>query len=149
MGILVYSGVSHTAHSASGGLWGALRVQDRALRVNESRAEFIWRASPSLGADAQVFVGLTGEYGGNYGAPSGFNYHTTSNDPFIEDDPALTTYNVKSRLTAFYNRAVWQANHTRGKHIMWTMGSDFNYENGNSWCDAIPCDLPIVQFWLS
>lgn len=107
--------------------------QDLALRVNESRAEFIWRASPSLGSDTQVFVGLTGEYGGNYGAPSGFDFHITSQDPFIEDDPSLTTYNVKSRLHDFYDRAQWQANHTRGKHIMWTMGSDFNYENANSW----------------
>jgi hypothetical protein len=48
--------------------------QDLALRTKAKAAEFIWRASPSLGPDAQVFAGLTGEYGGNYGPPSGFNW---------------------------------------------------------------------------
>lgn len=40
---------------------GRIDYQDLKLRVNESRAEFVWRGSPSLGQDSQVFAGLTGE----------------------------------------------------------------------------------------
>ena len=35
-------------------------LKDLALRKDKKEAEFIWRASPSLGSDAQVFSGLTG-----------------------------------------------------------------------------------------
>ena len=36
--------------------FGRIDYQDLKLRVNESRAEFIWRSSPSLGPDTQVFL---------------------------------------------------------------------------------------------
>ena len=77
--------------------FGRIDYQDLKLRVNDSRAEFIWRASPSLGADAQVFAGLTGEYGGNYGPPNGFNWGHDSNDEPIEDNKNLSSYNVPVR----------------------------------------------------
>ena len=40
--------------------FGRIDYQDLALRTKAQAAEFIWRASPSLGPDAQVFAGLTG-----------------------------------------------------------------------------------------
>ena len=58
------------------------------------RNEFIWRASPSLGDDAQVFAGLTGEYGGNYGPPAGFNWN--GNDEPVESNHDLESFNVSA-----------------------------------------------------
>ena len=81
--------------------FGRIDYQDLKLRVNESRAEFVWRGSPSLGQDAQVLAGLTGSYGGNYGAPSGFNWDAVNgNDEPVELNPALRTYNEKARVDA-------------------------------------------------
>jgi alpha-mannosidase len=102
--------------------FGRIDYQDRAIRRDEQRAEFVWRASPSLGRDAQVFAGLTGSYDGNYGPPRGFNWHVTANDPFIEDNENLSTYNVPARLRDFYAMAGKQVNESRGRHIMFTMG---------------------------
>mmetsp|Transcript_56397 Transcript_56397/g.134643 ORF Transcript_56397/g.134643 Transcript_56397/m.134643 type:complete len:987 (-) Transcript_56397:208-3168(-) len=113
--------------------FGRIDYQDLELRREKKEAEFIWRASPSLGADAQVFTGLTGEYGGNYGPPAGFDWDVTSSDETIQDDPALEDYNVKSRVDDFVAVAMVQANQTRGRHIMMTMGSDFQYEDAFTW----------------
>ncbi len=41
--------------------------QDSNLRKQKKNMEFVWRASPSLGRDAQVFTGAF--YSGNYGPP--------------------------------------------------------------------------------
>jgi hypothetical protein len=54
--------------------FGRIDYQDREIRQATQECEGVWRASPSLGDEAQVFWGLTGSYGGNYGPPSGFNF---------------------------------------------------------------------------
>ncbi|CAE7688933.1 unnamed protein product [Symbiodinium pilosum] len=113
--------------------FGRIDYQDLALRKDKKEAEFIWRASPSLGSDAQVFSGLTGEYGGNYGPPSGFDWDAFSSDETIQDDPQLEDYNVKSRVDDFVKVAMVEASQTRGRHIMMTMGSDFQYEDAFTW----------------
>ena len=108
--------------------------KDELKRRRASRsAEFIWRASPSLGADAQVFSGLTGEYGGNYVPPEGFDWATREgqDDP-IEDNPNVSSYNAPKKLAAFLVAARAQANETRGRHIMWTMGADFTFANAEA-----------------
>jgi hypothetical protein len=79
-----------------------------------------------------VFTGLSGEYGGNYGPPAGFNWN--GNDEPVEDNKALETYNAPSRVEDFIAQATAQAKMTRGSHVMWTMGSDFNYEAAEPWC---------------
>jgi alpha-mannosidase len=108
--------------------FGRIDYQDLALRTKAKAAEFIWRASPSLGPDAQVFAGLTGEYGGNYGPPSGFNWDVNADDEPVQDDSRLTNYNVKSRVDDFVAAATALSNMTQGEHVMFTMGSDFQYE---------------------
>ena len=40
--------------------FGRIDYQDLDLRHKSNRSEFIWRASPSLGPDTQIFTGLTG-----------------------------------------------------------------------------------------
>lgn len=112
----------------TGLFFGRIDDQDRHLRINRSDCEFIWRGSPSLGDSAQVFSGLTGEYGGNYGPPKGFEWNVNENAEPIQDDPELDDYNVQSRIDEFVTVAQWQAEHTRGEHILMTMGSDFQYE---------------------
>ena len=113
--------------------FGRIDYQDLDLRHKSNRSEFIWRASPSLGPDTQIFTGLTGEYGGNYGPPSGFNFDWGSRDEPIEDNKELFTYNLPTRVDQAVARAMKQARMTRGDHIMWTMGSDFNYMNADVW----------------
>lgn len=71
--------------------FGRIDYQDRARRVGSQEAEFIWRGSPSLGPDAQVFAGLTGEYGGNYGPPSGLDWSRDSTDSPVVDNENLKT----------------------------------------------------------
>ena len=46
---------------------------------------------------------------------------------------------MKSRVDDFVAVAMVQANQTRGRHIMMTMGSDFQYE------DPFKSDLPEVE----
>jgi len=121
----------------SGLFFGRIDYQDLAQRVKNQEAEFIWRASPSLGPGAQVFSGLTGEYGGNYGPPSGFDWNVGSNDEPVQDDMDLKDYNVKSRVDDFVRAAIWQGDRTRGEHIMFTMGSDFQYENAREWFENL------------
>lgn len=112
--------------------FGRIDYQDLKIRKFEKAAEFIWRSSPSLGDDAQVFASLTGEYGGNYGAPSDFDYHDKDTEP-VESNKGLSTYNAPSRVEAFVKDALVQALETRGDNIMWTMGSDFRYEEAEHW----------------
>ena len=134
--------------------FGRIDYQDLDFRHKEKRSEFIWRASPSLGDDTQIFSGLTGEYGGNYGPPAGFNWN--GNDEPVEANPDLSTYNVPSRVEAAVASAVQLGNMTRGEHVMWTMGSDFNYENAEPWfvnmdklIDAVNADGRITMRYSS
>lgn len=121
----------------TGLFFGRIDYQDLQLRVESSSAEFVWRASPSLGPEVQVFAGLTGSYGGNYGPPPLLNWNIDSTDEPIQDDLELAGYNVQSRVDDFVNFARWQANHTRGSHVMFTMGSDFHYEAAMGWFENL------------
>ena len=88
-----------------------------------------------------MFTGLTGEYGGNYGPPTGFNWNfggeggkdDSGSDQPVEEDEELSTFNVKERVDDFVRAAMDLASHTRGSHIMFTMGSDFQYESAEEW----------------
>jgi hypothetical protein len=46
----------------------------------------------------------------------------------VQDDPRLTNYNVKARVDDFVAAATALSNMTQGEHVMFTMGSDFQYE---------------------
>jgi hypothetical protein len=64
--------------------------QDREGRQQDSECEGVWRSSESLGEDAQVFWGLTGEYSGNYYGPSNFDWDIGNNNAIpLMDDPNL------------------------------------------------------------
>jgi len=113
--------------------FGRIDYQDLAIRRKAKTCEFVWRASPSLGPAAQVFSGLTGECGGNYGPPPGFNWDIFSSDEPVQDDVRVHDYNVQSRVDDFVAAAQQLSNVTRGEHVMFTMGSDFQYQAAENW----------------
>jgi hypothetical protein len=105
--------------------------QDKTKRLAERTLETMWRGSRSLDpVETQTF---TGAFYGWYGPPTGFNWEIGSDDPPIQDDPHLFDYNVEQRINEFVNYTLTQAEHMATRHIMFTMGSDFQYENANSW----------------
>lgn len=105
-------------------------AQDKAKRSDESTLEMLWRASPSLGANAQVFTGVLYYH---YGPPPGFCWDQSCADDPMRDDERLEEYNVQQRVDDFVKVVTAQADHYRGGHVMLTMGSDFQYENANKW----------------
>lgn len=112
--------------------FGRIDFEDHDLRFNESRLELIWRASQSLGAPAQVFTGAF--MSGNYGPPSGLCFDIYCRDGQIQDDLRMTDYNVDYYVDLAVNRSLEQANNTAPTgHIMWKMGSDFQYRNAREW----------------
>mmetsp|Transcript_29052 Transcript_29052/g.54827 ORF Transcript_29052/g.54827 Transcript_29052/m.54827 type:complete len:1069 (-) Transcript_29052:93-3299(-) len=114
--------------------FGRIDYQDLNLRREERRVEGLWRASANQQEQSQVFWGLTGSYGGNYGPPEGFCFDANmcSDQPMM-DDPSLEDYNVPEQVANFVSASWDQANEARGTHIMMTMGSDFQYENSEAW----------------
>ena len=112
--------------------FGRIDYADRDARIRTNRTEFIWRASESLGPAAQVFTGVF-QTNNVYGPPDGLCFDLFCGDNPVQDDPRLEDYNVKSRVDDFVKAALAQAAHTVGDDIMWTLGSDFMYENANLW----------------
>jgi alpha-mannosidase len=114
---------------------GRIDYQDIQKRRDsgERSCEWIWDTSKSYGPESAVFSGLTGSFSGNYGPPKGFDFETGHVGPAVVDDARLSTYNVPERVATAIARAKKQQSQTRGKHQMWTMGSDFNYESALSW----------------
>jgi len=104
--------------------FGRIDHQDLLIRQIKSECEGVWRSSPNLGSDAQVFFGLTGGFRGNYGPPGGFDL-----DGYSSDEPFVDGINIDQRVSEFVDNIIWQANISRGRNIMLTMGSDFQYEN--------------------
>ena len=87
--------------------------QDHQIRHDTKRLEFIWRASPSLGSSAQVFVhtfpGL-----GDYGPPPGMCFDISCGDQPVQDDPRLEDDNLKYMVDLFVQNALDQAAVTAG-----------------------------------
>ena len=86
---------------------GRLDYEDKQNRLDEKTMEFVWRPMfDSLGERAQIF---THSLFNNYGAPTGFDFDTLSNDdPFITDE-RLTTYNAPEKAQAFHEWIINQA----------------------------------------
>ena len=51
----------------------------------------------------------------------------------FQDDPNLEGYNVDERVDAFIKDVLLQAGNYRTDHIMFTFGSDFQYENAEEY----------------
>jgi hypothetical protein len=102
--------------------FGRIDYQDLRMRQLERECEGLWNSSTSLN-DTTVFWGLTGSFGGMYGAPRGWCF-----DDIACDDPKLTKMNTTMLLDSiqrFLRVLRVQSDQTKGNHIMLTMGEDF------------------------
>uniref|UniRef100_A0A8C5CIB9 Lysosomal alpha-mannosidase n=1 Tax=Gadus morhua TaxID=8049 RepID=A0A8C5CIB9_GADMO len=103
-----------------GFFFGRLDYQDRTNRIRTLEQELLWRASESLEPPyADLFTGILPN---GYNPPKGFCWDQSCDDAPIMDDPDLEDYNVDDVAMAY-----------KTKHIIMTMGSDFQYENANLW----------------
>lgn len=125
--------------------------QDYNYRAPRKEREFWWRASPSL-PDATVFGEVLLDT--TYCAPPGFDWDIVNIVPdiidggttnFINDNPRSEQYNVPETLQRFLDRATQDAAVTRGEHILWPMGCDFNYLAGAVWFDNIDRLIKLVN----
>lgn len=112
--------------------FGRIDYQDHDKRMAEKNLEFVWRASPSLGPDAEVFTGAF--QSGNYGPPAGLCFDQDHcRDTPVMDDERLEDYNVDWLVDTFVEAANELKRHARGNHVIMNMGSDFHYENAHAW----------------
>ena len=110
--------------------WGRMDYQDFAMRKNQSRLEWIWEGSQSLGNSAQVFAGeLFGQGNGGYGTWLSYDGSGTQ----VQDDPSRHDYNIDKVVDQFVQHAQEQAKAFRTEHQIWACGSDFNYQNALHW----------------
>ncbi|CAI0456274.1 unnamed protein product [Linum tenue] len=110
--------------------FGRIDYQDREKRKGEKSLETVWQGSKSLPA-SKIFAGA---FPTNYEPPPGdFYFEVNDPSPVVQDDINLFDYNVPDRVNDFVAAAIWQANITRGNHVMFTMGTDFKYQYANSW----------------
>jgi len=113
-----------------GMFFARIDYQDKTVRLANKALETIWSASPSYGPSNYVFADAL--YWG-YGPPGLMCWDEFCSDDPVQDDNRLEDYNVESRVADFIKQAYNQAGGTRGDldsmNIMWTMGSDFMYQN--------------------
>mmetsp|Transcript_8010 Transcript_8010/g.19258 ORF Transcript_8010/g.19258 Transcript_8010/m.19258 type:complete len:1447 (-) Transcript_8010:53-4393(-) len=131
--------------------FGRIDFQDLEYRVSgenglRKAAEFVWKSDhndyaklPSAGArrrsswrsSSEVFTGLTGSYGGNYGPPMHYWWDElcdVESNPTFESTAGNKTAQAEI-VDNFYTLVLQQANVTRGRNILMTWGSDFWYSN--------------------
>ncbi|CAD7944036.1 unnamed protein product [Amoebophrya sp. A120] len=121
-----------TTHGGAGPAQGKeeLRETHRATLARQSRLRTTTSARTS-----EIFTGLTGSYGGNYGPPMGFWWDQlcdTETNPVFDFNPDKTQRNESLNtmiVERFKNYTAVQASQTRGNNILMTWGSDFWYSN--------------------
>ena len=115
---------------------GRIDFQDRAARQNATSLETIWRASPTLGASAQTFYSMMNGYG-----PVKWCWDEVAcngGDVPVLDDPTLEDYNVdyfinETVAAALAFAAPYRPDADGTVHLIWPMGSDFQYVNAFGW----------------
>ncbi|KAF4014557.1 hypothetical protein G4228_006816 [Cervus hanglu yarkandensis] len=114
-----------------GFFFGRLDYQDKRVRKEALQMEQVWRASASLKPPtADLFTSVLPNM---YNPPEGLCWDMLCADkPFVEDMRS-PEYNAKELVDYFLKLAADQGKLYRSKHTVMTMGSDFQYENANSW----------------
>ena len=110
--------------------FGRIDYQDYNVRAQDKRLEWVWRASPSLGADSQVFAS---QFWNGYCTPGGFDFDIGSDTPPVQDDARLTDYNVDQRVEDFVRAAQDEARIFQGENLLWPMGCDFQYSAAHTY----------------
>eukprot|EP00584_Thalassiosira_punctigera_P024560 CAMPEP_0172549416 /NCGR_PEP_ID=MMETSP1067-20121228/18519_1 /TAXON_ID=265564 ORGANISM="Thalassiosira punctigera, Strain Tpunct2005C2" /NCGR_SAMPLE_ID=MMETSP1067 /ASSEMBLY_ACC=CAM_ASM_000444 /LENGTH=1149 /DNA_ID=CAMNT_0013336807 /DNA_START=119 /DNA_END=3568 /DNA_ORIENTATION=+ len=102
--------------------FGRIHYIDLKHRQGDAECEGLW--SSSLDNGSPVFWGLTGSYQGNYGGPEGFCF-----DALCADEPLVGQSEdaLLKRVQRFTQLLAKQANQTKGRNLMLTMGMDFFY----------------------
>ena len=131
------TGMSSPLGGFSALYFGRIDYQDRAARQNASTLETIWRPSASTGVNTQTVAGAMPGYGPPDGRLCWDEVGCSNTDP-IQDDPLLEQYNVPSIINLTVTICnQWKPWHRAGsdgtQHLMWTMGSDFQYTNARGW----------------
>ncbi|KAF0702194.1 hypothetical protein AaE_016066 [Aphanomyces astaci] len=119
-GSLLSSGVGFDAL-----YFARIDYQDYGYCKDEKNLEFLWK--PSASRNDTVFTGMLQD---GYGGPGGFFFE---NDSPIKDDPYLHDNNVCERIKTFVDHSLERAKHTKGNHVFWPMGTDFQYQNAHRW----------------
>ncbi|XP_034939557.1 lysosomal alpha-mannosidase isoform X1 [Chelonus insularis] len=108
-----------------GMFFGRLDYQDKTTRLTNKTAEFLWRASSSLGKKADLFsIALYN----NYSPPPGFCFDVLCSDDPLIDDPESPDNNIAVKIKIFYDYVQKQANYYRTSNLILTMGGDFTYQ---------------------
>ena len=105
-----------------------------------------WRSLKNIKLSTNIFEGVNQN---GYNPPDGFCFDQYCADQPIMDDPLLEDYNLEEKIKLFIQKAreqvikmikvassklqTLQAKHYATNHIMWTMGSDFQYSNAKMW----------------
>ena len=130
-GSLLTSGVGFDAL-----YFGRIHYVDLQHRKMNAECEGLWSSSSSSTTDADdssaAFWGLTGSYSGNYGGPSGFCFDVKC-DEWGEHNSmvGLPEDVLLKRVQNFTHLLAIQANETKGRNIMLTMGMDFFYSQAD------------------
>ncbi|KAL7554706.1 hypothetical protein ACHAWF_018221 [Thalassiosira exigua] len=105
--------------------FGRIHHVDLQHRHDSADCEGLWTSSTD---ESSVFWGLTGSYMGNYGGPAGFCF-----DVLCEDDPLVgeSEDELVERIKNFTGLVAEQAERTKGRNVMLTMGMDFFYEEAD------------------
>lgn len=111
--------------------FGRADFRNYAYREKTLSREFMWAASRS-DEKAKLFTGIL--LTNHYGPPGSFwwDVRDPPNTP-IQNDKRLDGYNIDQKVAEFVGIADHDFSVTRGDHIMWTMGDDFNYQDANTW----------------
>lgn len=103
--------------------FGRIHYVELENRQRGGECEGLWESTVG-GKKETVFWGLSGSFGGNYGAPEGFCF-----DVLCDDDPLVGQKEVvlQKRIEKFLHLMAEQASRTKGRDIMLTMGMDFQF----------------------
>lgn len=105
--------------------FGRIDYQDLELRQRTRQCEGFWKTrdgdTTAAGGAPSVFWGLTGSYGGNYGAPPGFCFDVQCDDRLVGLDEAA----LEAKMEAFLQDLRVQSDQTIDNHIQLTFGMDF------------------------
>jgi alpha-mannosidase len=114
--------------------FGRMDYQDFNRRKNESRMEWVWRASQSMGKSADTFTSeIYGTGLGNYGTWVNFEGKVGWEEKQVVDNPHRHGYNIEEWIEKVVKSAYTQGESTRTNHQMWTMGGDFTYQDAARW----------------
>merc|ERR1711962_209448 len=104
--------------------------RDKDQRKDNKSLHMIWNGG--VGKDLAREHIFTGIFSKHYSNPDGFNFDITGNDDPVNDDPNLENYNVDFLIKKLKDHVDTEVSYFDGpsaKHIMFTLGDDFQYQN--------------------